>query len=75
MSARNTLAAKAERRQERSARKAAAARRVPFHGVVVTKGEVLGHRYLAVHGLPYSSRVASVHIESVTGTGESNERH
>lgn len=70
MAARNTPAAKAARRAERTSRKARAARRIPFHGTVVSKKDVIGHRYLAVHGLPFSRSCAAVVIESVSGVGE-----
>jgi hypothetical protein len=38
----------------------AAARRLPFGGVVVDKPMVCNHRYLRAHGLPHSPGVAAV---------------
>lgn len=67
MSARNTLAAKAARRADRQHRKALAARHIRHHGVVVRKSDVLSHRYLWVHKLPYSPAIAAVHITPVLG--------
>ena len=62
MSFRNKLEQKAIRRDERATRKMHARLRMPFCGVVVTKGMVLGHRYLAQRGLDFSLSVGSVHI-------------
>lgn len=62
MSHRNHPDQKAARRRERATRKARAAREIPFHGVVVTKQQVLGQRYLAMIGLPFSATVAAVAI-------------
>jgi hypothetical protein len=36
---------------------------VPFSGVVVNRRDVMGHRYLAVKGFPYSQSVANVPLK------------
>lgn len=64
MSFQNHSERKRVRRTERADRKARASRRIPFHGVMTTKKIVIGQRYLAVHGLPFSPSVAAVQIVS-----------
>jgi hypothetical protein len=62
MSRRNSLQAKEVRRREREARKSASAGRIPSRTTAVTKEMVLSHRYLAMHDLPFSERVATVQL-------------
>lgn len=62
MSRQNSFAAKQERRGERADRKAKAAQRIPFAGVITTKKIVLGARYNALHDLAFSPSAASVVI-------------
>lgn len=62
MSQRNIHAIKALRRVERVDHKERAVQRIPFHGVMTTKKIVLGQRYLALIGLPFSHTVAAVRI-------------
>lgn len=60
MSRRNSLKNKAARRIERAEHAASVA---PPVLLGVRKADVLGHRYLRDHGLPFSNRMASVVIE------------
>lgn len=62
MSRQNSFAAKQERRGERADRKAKAAQRIPFAGVITTKRIVMGARYNALHDLAFSPSAASVRI-------------
>jgi hypothetical protein len=69
MSAQNKPTAKRTRRAERIRRKAESAKRMPFQGVIVPRGMVIGHRHLAVHNLPHSAEVASVKIGAEAEAG------
>jgi len=60
MSKRNTLDGKFARRIVRSAYKERAEKAIPDLGVRVNRHDVMGQRYLAVKGFPYSQSVASV---------------
>lgn len=60
MSRRNSLKNKAARRIERAEHKASVA---PPVLLGVRKADVLGHRYLRDHGLPFSNRMASVELQ------------
>lgn len=62
MSFQNHLEQKRIRGMERAERKALAAKRIPFHGVMTTQKIVLGQRYLALADMPFSASIAAVHI-------------
>lgn len=62
MSARNRRDQKAIRGRKRADRKGRA--NVPHGGIITTKGIVLGQRYNAVKGLPFSYSIAAVAIAS-----------
>ena len=49
-------------RVEGRQRQRAAAKKIHHGGVLVSKRDVMRHRYLREHGLPFSQRVASVLI-------------
>ena len=70
MSKQNELSQKRLRRVERAERKALVARRIRFHGVMTTREIVLGNRYLAAHGFPFSFGAASVQLQRRVDSAE-----
>lgn len=62
----NSLKSKRSRSIVRHARKHAAARRIPFAGVITDRQTVFSQRYLRDHALPFAKSLAEVAVRRMT---------